>query len=86
MKRNRNAHHEFKLIAFLLQDKVIGILDWELSTLGNQMCDVAYSSLVFSSFFLYMPVEFKFAKHSFCLYSFFFTFVVLVLFIYDWAS
>ncbi|KAG1338726.1 putative acyl-CoA dehydrogenase IBR3 [Cocos nucifera] len=28
-----------------LQDRVIGILDWELSTLGNQMCDVAYSSL-----------------------------------------
>ncbi|KAL0323434.1 UNVERIFIED_CONTAM: putative acyl-CoA dehydrogenase IBR3 [Sesamum angustifolium] len=27
------------------QDKVIGILDWELSTLGNQMCDVAYSCL-----------------------------------------
>nr|KAJ0211812.1 hypothetical protein LSAT_V11C400170870 [Lactuca sativa] len=23
-------------------DRVIGILDWELSTLGNQMCDVAY--------------------------------------------
>ncbi|PKI65056.1 hypothetical protein CRG98_014525 [Punica granatum] len=26
-------------------DRVIGILDWELSTLGNQMCDVAYSCL-----------------------------------------
>lgn len=38
------------LVSFLLQDKVIGVLDWELSTLGNQMCDVAYSSLVFSKF------------------------------------
>uniref|UniRef100_A0A0D9X2W2 Acyl-CoA dehydrogenase family member 11 n=1 Tax=Leersia perrieri TaxID=77586 RepID=A0A0D9X2W2_9ORYZ len=27
------------------EDRVIGVLDWELSTLGNQMCDVAYSSL-----------------------------------------
>ncbi|XP_052207246.1 probable acyl-CoA dehydrogenase IBR3 isoform X2 [Diospyros lotus] len=27
------------------EDRVIGILDWELSTLGNQMCDVAYSCL-----------------------------------------
>lgn len=32
-----------------LQDRVIGILDWELSTLGNQMCDVAYSCLVLMS-------------------------------------
>jgi aminoglycoside phosphotransferase (APT) family kinase protein len=29
-----------------VQDRVIGILDWELSTLGNQMTDVAYSCLV----------------------------------------
>lgn len=29
-----------------MQDRVIGILDWELSTLGNQMTDVAYSCLV----------------------------------------
>ncbi|URE22429.1 Acyl-CoA dehydrogenase, C-terminal domain [Musa troglodytarum] len=29
------------------QDQVIGILDWELSTLGNQMCDVAYSGLLY---------------------------------------
>ncbi|XVF38756.1 hypothetical protein REPUB_Repub20aG0129300 [Reevesia pubescens] len=27
------------------EDRVIGILDWELSTLGNQMCDVAYSCM-----------------------------------------
>ncbi|XP_078439909.1 acyl-CoA dehydrogenase-like protein isoform X2 [Wolffia australiana] len=27
------------------EDQVIGILDWELCTLGNQMCDVAYSTL-----------------------------------------
>ena len=30
----------------MMQDRVIGILDWELSTLGNQMSDVAYSCLV----------------------------------------
>ncbi|KAI4311143.1 hypothetical protein MLD38_036062 [Melastoma candidum] len=28
-----------------LEDRVIGILDWELSTLGNQMCDIASSSM-----------------------------------------
>ncbi|KAI4369553.1 hypothetical protein MLD38_017980 [Melastoma candidum] len=27
------------------EDRVIGILDWELSTLGNQMCDIASSSM-----------------------------------------
>ncbi|KAK4748460.1 hypothetical protein SAY87_015046 [Trapa incisa] len=30
------------------EDRVIGILDWELSTLGNQMCDVAYSCLPYN--------------------------------------
>jgi acyl-CoA dehydrogenase len=39
-----------------VQDRVIGILDWELSTLGNQMTDVAYSCLVLtqisSSFYM----------------------------------
>ena len=34
------------VISFHLQDRVIGVIDWELSTLGNQMCDVAYSCLV----------------------------------------
>lgn len=33
-----------------MQDRVIGILDWELSTLGNQMSDVAYCCLVLSQF------------------------------------
>ncbi|KAA8521407.1 hypothetical protein F0562_012101 [Nyssa sinensis] len=32
------------------KDRVLGILDRELSTLGNQMCDVAYSCLVHKSF------------------------------------
>ncbi|KAJ0979775.1 hypothetical protein J5N97_015249 [Dioscorea zingiberensis] len=35
------------LVFHPIKDQVIGILDWELSTLGNQMCDVAYSSLHF---------------------------------------
>lgn len=37
----------FKTVSSLtVQDRVIGILDWELSTVGNQMCDVAYMCLV----------------------------------------
>ena len=36
------------LFLFLLQARVIAVLDWELSTLGNQMSDVAYSCLVTS--------------------------------------
>lgn len=38
----------------MVQDRVIGILDWELSTLGNQMCDVAYSCLVRTIFRLHL--------------------------------
>jgi aminoglycoside phosphotransferase (APT) family kinase protein len=38
----------------MVQDRVIGILDWELSTLGNQMCDVAYSCLVLTIFRLHL--------------------------------
>lgn len=34
------------MLSFIGQDRVIGILDWELSTLGNQMSDVAYSCMV----------------------------------------
>lgn len=56
----------------MLQDRVIGILDWELSTLGNQMCDVAYNCLVCkincSYFFLasiidYSPYTTSVSKH-----------------------
>ena len=45
-----------------MQDRVIGILDWELSTLGNQMTDVAYSCLVLtqiSNFIFFMERVFS---------------------------